>query len=167
MKTSKKSIFLVMTILLSSFIVSAATTQAKPQRTEINFEYFWVDYGEPKKEWTTKNNVLHTLMTPHWGEVSDSDSDFYGDIYYIGNLKLNLNTYSGRGGGYIDFEGYYNGIDAGFWGIMYFTIDELVLNGKMVLHGTGAFDGCLIKGTVSTILFVIPTTYVTITIWNR
>ena len=167
MKISKKIVFLVMVILLSSFIVSTSTTQAKPQRTEINFEFWWLDYDTPKKEWTTKNNVYHSLMTPHYGEVTESDSDFYGDLYYIGNLKLNMDTFCGRGGGYFEFNGWYNGDEAGFWGIMYFTIDELVLTGRLVLHGTGALDGCLLKGTCTTILFVLPTTTANLVIWNR
>ncbi|MHA2255521.1 MAG: hypothetical protein ACXAAM_05575 [Candidatus Heimdallarchaeaceae archaeon] len=166
MKVGKKVILLGMILLLSTLIVSTVTTQAKPERSEINFEFAWTEFDDPKKEWTTKNNVLHTLMTPHWGPILSSDSDFSGELYYIGNLKLDLNTFSGRGGGHIEFTGFYNGDPAGFWGLSYFVIDELVLTGNLVLHGTGAFDGYLIKGTYSTILFVLPTTSANIILWN-
>ena len=165
MKTSKKVISLGMVILLSTFIISTTTTQAKPDRIEINFEYHWYDYTPPKKEWTTDKGVLHTLQTPHFGIVDSGD--ITGELYYCGNLILDLNTYNGKGGGYFEFTGEYEGDSAGFWGIMYFDIEALVLTGTVNLHGTGAFEGMLIKGTVYTILFVLPTTSVSLVVWNR
>ena len=168
MKTSKKVISLGMIILLSTLIISTTTTQAKkPARTEIiNFEYKWDSHTDAKKEWTTNKGVLHTLQTPHFGTVQEG-GDIAGTLYYCGNLILDTISFNGKGGGYFEFTGEYHGAPAGFWGIMYFDIEALVLTGTLNLHGTGAFEGMLLKGTVYTILFVMPTTFVSLVVWNR
>jgi len=166
MKTSKKVISLGMIILLSTFIISTTTTQAKkPVRLELTFEYEWTSFEPAKKEWITDKGILHTLQTPHYGHVLEGGA-IAGVVYYCGNLILDLNTYSGKGGGIFEFTGEYKGSTAGFRGKLLFDIEFAVLTGTLNCPGTGAFAGMLLKGTVSTILGT-DITYVTLVIWNR
>ena len=165
MKMGRRFALVGLTILLSSIIFGSVGIQAiKPVRTELTFEYHWTSYEAAKKEWTTDDGILHTLQTPHYGEVTAGD--LVGDVYYCGNLILDLNTYSGKGGGKFEFEGEYNGEAVGFSGKMIFEIDSLVLTGTLNCPGSGAFKNTLIKGTVYTVLFVLPVTYVTIVLWT-
>ena len=165
MKTSKKAISFGLIILLSLLIVGVTTTQAKkPVGLEITFVYTWDSYDAAKKEWTTDKGILHTLQTPHYGHVTEGD--ITGDIYYCGNLILDLATLSGKGGGIFEFTGLYNGEAAGFRGKMIFEIKSLVLTGTLNCPGTGAFANMLFKGTVDTIIIVSDLTYVTLVVWN-
>ncbi|MHA1219260.1 MAG: hypothetical protein ACTSSN_09090 [Candidatus Heimdallarchaeaceae archaeon] len=104
-------------------------------------------------------------MTPHFGLVNESTSDFAGDVYYCGNLVVfDLTTFEGLGGGDFSFDGTYEGETAGFIGKLHFKIVNFMIVGKLNCHGTGIFEGKLIKGT--TLGALGGATIVQISIWN-
>ena len=165
MKMGRRVVIIGMTILICSFIFVTVGVQAKkPIRTELTFEYKWTSFGGPKKEWTTDEGIYHSLQNPHYGIVMAGDIE--GEVYYCGNLILDMNTFSGKGGGIFEFTGEYDGKAASFRGKMIFEIEELVLTGTLNCPGSGAFENILIKGTVSTVLFVLPTTSATLVLWT-
>ncbi len=84
--------------------------------------------------------------TPHEGYVETSDSDFTRDLYYIGNLILDLATYIGSGGGDFVLTGEYLGEEAGFVGKLHFDYNGGYIIGGFNCHGFGSLHG-LIKGT--------------------
>ena len=164
MKIGKKTLMLGTLLLLCSFSLGLMV-QAKPARTVINFEFVWDEYGEAERVWFSEEGIYHTIMTPHYGHVTSSDSDFAGDVYYCGNLVIfDLTTFEGLGGGVFTFDGTYNGEDAGFIGKLHFKIVDGEIIGKLNCHGTGIFEGNLIKGTSVGALGGV--TVVQITIWN-
>ena len=163
MKMGRRSALIGITILLCSFIFVTVEVQAKkPIRTELTFEYIWTGFGEHKKEWTTNNGIYHTLQTPHYGEVISGD--IVGDIYYCGNLILDLATYSGKGGGVFEFTGEYEGEPAGFKGKLLFEIEFGVVFGTLNCPGTGAFENILLKGTIDSVLG--GSTLVSLILWT-
>ena len=166
MKIGRKGALVGITILFCTLIFGAAGVLAKkPVRTELTFEYEWTGGTDPaKKEWTTDKGVLHTLQTPHYGKVTVGDIE--GEVYYCGNLILDLNTLSGKGGGIFEFTGKYNGEAAGFKGKLIFEIEDRVLTGTLNCPGSGAFEGILLKGTVNTILWETLTNYATLVLWT-
>ncbi len=163
MKTSRKLLFLGMIVLLSSLIVGTATTQAKHVNATINFEYVYDSYGDPLKFWYDKDGVYHAIKTPHYGHILAGDIE--GDIYYNGNVVLDFTTFSGKGGGIIEFTGTYNDEVAGFRGKLIFTIEFGVVTGTMNCPGTGAFANLLLKGTFTAALG--GSTFVNMVIWNK
>ena len=165
MKMGRRFVILGITILICSFVFVTVGVQAKKaDRIELTFEYEWTSFDPAEKEWTTDKGILHTLQTPHYGVVTTGDIE--GDIYYCGNLILDLNTFSGKGGGTFQFTGTYNGEAAGFKGKMIFEIENFALTGTLNCPGSGAFKNTLIKGTVSTVIILTHTTYVTIVLWT-
>ncbi len=165
MKTSRKLIFLGMIVLLSSLIVGTTTTQAKPDRTTIEFVYKWISYGLPEREWISEEGIYHTIMTPHWGEIISEESPLQGDVYYIGNLVIfDLATFDGLGQGIFEFTGHYGSAEAGFEGKMHFKIKNAFITGAFVCHGSGALEGKLLKGTFEA--FLGAPTSVVLVIWN-
>jgi len=147
MKIGKKTVLLGILVLLFSTSLGFMV-QAKPaDRTVINFTYTMVA-GVPERMWYPSGGILMARNTPHEGEVTWSDTDFYGDIYYSGNIMLVLATYDGVGGGIYEFTGFYGeGNAVGFYGRHNFKIEMGYLTGTFNFHGTGAFEGKLIKGT--------------------
>jgi len=168
MKLGKKTILLGMVLLLCSFIVSTATTQAKHVNPPIYFEYVW-DYTEPAlKFWFDKDGVYHAIKTPHIGHVTSGDID--GDIYYNGNVVLDFATLDGKGGGIFEFTGTYGLDAAGFRGKLLFYIEAGVIYGTLNCPGTGAFAGMLLKGTVFAYLDLgqnPPPAVAELVIWNK
>ena len=147
MKIGKKTVLLGMLVLLCS--LSFGLVQAKPaNRIVINFTYTMDVSGFPDREWYPSGGIYQARNTPHEGLVTWSDSDFYGEIYYCGNVMLKLVTLDGVGGGYFSFTGIYGeGTVAGFYGKLNFKIESYYLTGTFNFHGTGAFEGKLLKGT--------------------
>lgn len=153
-----------MLILLCS-LSFGMVAQAKPQRQVINFEYVWDSYDLPEREWLTNGGIYHTIMTPHYGHITYSDSSLVGNVYYCGNLVLfDLALFEGLGGGIFEFTGEYDYETAGFYGKIHFKIKDFTIVGKLNCHGTGAFEGKLIKGTFIGALG--GATDVQISIWN-
>ena len=164
MKSGKKTLMFG-TLLFLCLISFGLTIQAKPDRVEINFEYIWESYGSPEREWFTDSGIYHSIMTPHYGVVIASDSDFTGDVYYIGNLVLfDPALFEGLGQGILELTGTYNGMYAGFDARMHFKIENFMIIGKINGHGYGAFEGNHIKGTFVAALGGV--TSVQMFIWN-
>ncbi len=164
MKIGKKTLMLGTLILLCSFSLGLMV-QAKPDRVVINFEFIWTNFGEAEREWFSEEGIYHTRMTPHYGYVTSSDSNFVGDVYYNGNLVIfDLTTFEGLGGGIFEFTGTYNGETAGFTGRLHFKIVDFMIIGTLKCHGLGIFEGKLIKGTSLGVLG--GATSVQISIWN-
>lgn len=148
MKLGKKVVVLGIVVLLCSLSIGMMV-QAKPDRTEINFEFNWFTLGTPKKEWMTNSGIYQVRMTPHDGSILSSSVDIWGDLYYIGNLIIfDLATFEAKGGGYIEFTGSYNEFPAGFTGRMNFVIENFYITGTLNLHGSGSLDGMHLKGTM-------------------
>lgn len=169
MKIGKKTVSLGMIFLFSSIILSTALTQAKPDRTTIIFEYTWHEIGHAERMWISEEGIWQLRNTPHIGNVSYCEADFYGDLYLLSDLTvfddiLNPTTFNSVGRGIFEFTGYYNGDIAGFEGKMNFVIENFYITAKFVCHGTGAFDGHLLKGTVEHWLGGLC--YAEMVIWN-
>jgi len=148
MKTGKKVAFFGMLFLLCFLISGTTMTQAKQYRTVINFDYeMWVS-GDADRVWFPSGGIYQARNTPHEGIVTGSDALFDGNFIYIGDIMLKLVTLDGVGGGYFEFYGTYNEIAAGFVGILIFKIKGYYLTGTFNCHGTGAFEGKLLKGTI-------------------
>jgi len=145
MKLGRKAILFGMLILIGSIFI-AVPVQAEKTRTTINFVYYLKDSGDPIRFWITKDNILHMRGTPHDGYIDSSDSDFTGDIYYTGNINLDLNIYEGSGGGIFEFNGECLGAPASFSGRLNFILDSTGIYSTFTLHGTGSLQG-LLKGT--------------------
>ncbi len=164
MKIGKKTIMLGTLLLLCSFSFGMLA-QAKPARAVLTFEFVWDKYGDPVRAWTTEGGIYHSIMTPHYGSVTDSYTGFIGTVYYCGNLVLfDPANWVGLGGGVFKFDGAYNGNVAGFIGKLHFKIENFQIIGKLTCHGTGIFEGKLIKGTSLGALG--GATVVQISIWN-
>ena len=151
MKIGKKTVLLGMLVLLCSFSLGFMV-QAKPaDRIVIDFTYdMWVPEGAvPEREWFSDEGIYQARATPHVGIVTWSDSDFYGNFIYIGNVWLDFATYDGSGGGYFDFTGNYGeGTAVGFVGKMHFKIKGGYLTGTFNVFGSGAWEGLHLKGTL-------------------
>ncbi|MHA1367892.1 MAG: hypothetical protein ACTSP5_16000 [Candidatus Heimdallarchaeota archaeon] len=145
MKIRRNVVLLGMLILLCSFLTVTAV-QAKPTRTVINFVYFLETSGEPARIWFSDEGMYQVRGTPHEGHIHTSDSDFSGELFYLGDLTLNLTTYEGRGGGLFEFSGEYLGEAASLTGKSHFKIRNFLITGTLLLHGSGSLEG-LIKGT--------------------
>ena len=148
MEIGKKTVLLGMLVLLCSFSLGFMV-QAKPaDRIVINFTYTMGVSGDADRVWFPSGGIYQARNTPHVGIVTWSDADFHGDIYYCGNVMLVLATYSGLGGGIFELTGFYGeGTAAGLIGRLNFKIEFGYLTGTFNLHGTGAFEGKLLKGT--------------------
>jgi len=134
MKIGKKTVLLGMLVLICSFSLGFMV-QAKPaDRTVIDFDYaMWVS-GFPEREWFSEEGIYHARNTPHLGSVTWSDSDFYGEFYYCGNVKLDSATLDGVGGGYFEFTGVYGeGNAVGFAGKLHFKIKGGYLIGTFTI----------------------------------
>jgi hypothetical protein len=163
-KIGKKTILLGMLILLCS-LSFGMVAQAKPDRLTINFEFVWDHFEPAEREWLTNGGIYHTIATPHYGYITTSDADMVGNVFYTGNLVVfDLTTFEGLGGGVFEFNGNYDYETAGFSGRMNFKIKDFLIIGKLTAHGTGIWEGKLIKGTMLGVLG--GATQVQITIWN-
>jgi len=148
MKTTKKVAFFGMILLLCISLGTAMTQAKKADRIVIDFIYTMDVSGDADRLWYPSGTILQARNTPHEGIVTWSDTDFYGEIYYCGNIMLNLVTLDGVGGGYFEFTGVYlEGTVAGFTGRLNFKIKGYYLTGTFNFFGTGAFEGKLLKGT--------------------
>jgi len=164
MKIGKKTLMLGTLLLLCS-LSFGMLTQAKPDRAVLTFEFVWDAFGDPEREWVSEEGIYHTIMTPHFGYVNETTSDFAGDVYYCGNLVVfDMTTFEGLGGGDFLFDGTYQGDAAGFIGKLHFKIVDFMIVGKLNCQGTGIFEGMHIKGTSLGPLGA--PTIVQISIWN-
>lgn len=147
MKIGKKTVLLGILVLLCSTSLGFMVQAKPPDRTVINFTYTMVA-GVPERMWFPLEDILMCRNTPHDGEVKWSDTDFYGDVFYSGNIKLNMVTYCGLGGGFFELTGFYGeGAELSLYGRLNFKIEFGYLTGTLNLHGTGALEGKLLKGT--------------------
>lgn len=162
MKIGKKTVLLGTLLLLCSLSLGMVT-QAKHTNPTLYFEYVYDVLGEPVKAWIDKDGLYHAKRTPHYGHVTAGD--ITGDIYYIGNVVLDLATYNGNGGGIIEFTGFYEGEAAGFKGVLKFYVEFGVVYGTLNCPGSGAFTGLLFKGTF--LAYLGGFTYVDLVIWNK
>ena len=166
MKIGKKTVLLGILVLLCSTSLGFMVQAQPADRTVINFTFTMVVPPEgPERLWFPSGGILMARNTPHYGEVTWSDTDFYGDIYYCGNIMAFLPDWTGVGGGFFDFTGYYGeGAAAGLYGRLNFEIENAYLTGTFNLHGTGAFEGKLLKGTFEGVIGGLYTGQ--LIIWN-
>jgi len=162
MKIGKKTLMLGTLLLLCSLSLGMVT-QAKHTNPKIYFEFVYDSYGDPIKTWFDKDGIYHAKRTPHYGHVTAGD--ITGDIYYNGNVVLDFATWSGYGGGIIEFTGFYDDEAAGFKGVLTFYIEFGVVYGTLNCPGSGAFTGLLFKGTI--LAYLGGTSYVDLVIWNK
>ncbi|OLS30441.1 MAG: hypothetical protein HeimAB125_19300 [Candidatus Heimdallarchaeota archaeon AB_125] len=162
MKIGKKTILLGTLLLLCSLSLGMQT-QAKHTNETLSFEYYYYDYGAPVKLFD-KDGFYIAKRTPHYGIIVDGDIE--GEIYYNGNIFLDLATYNGWGGGIIEFTGNFEGEAAGFKGVLKFKVVGGAISGTLNCPGSGAFTGLLFKGTFVAILGG-GNTYVDLVIWNK
>ncbi len=153
MKTTKKIAVFGMVFLLCFFLTGATTTQAKKDKPVINFTFVWDVIGHADRMWESCNGVWHLRDTPHDGHVVTGDSDFYGDLFLMSSLNvfddmMALTTLNSVGWGTFSFEGNYWEEAVGFTGQINFKIHEWYMIGKFTCHGSGGFEGSLIKGTI-------------------
>ena len=150
MKMGRRLVLLGMTLLICSFIFGAVGVQAKKTTIEVDFVYGWDLIDHAEKMWETPSGIWHLRGSPHYGSVVSSDSCFDGSIIYLGNLNLfddlmDPTTFNSVGWGTVEFTGKYNGEPVGFAGIVTLKIQNYYITGKFVCHGSGAFDGMLVK----------------------
>ena len=151
-------------LLLCSFSIGLLA-EAKPDRAILTFEFVWDSYGYPERDWTTNGGIYHSIMTPHYGSVTPTHTDFAGDVYYCGNLVLfDPAMWLGLGGGEFIFDGTYDGETAEFIGKLHFKIENFQITGKLNCFGTGIFEGNHIKGI--SLGSLGGATIVQISIWN-
>lgn len=151
MKTKKKVILLGMLVLLCSLSIGM-TTQAKPNRTVIDFAFDLHVSGDAERIWETPSGIWQIRNTPHVGSVLSGESDIAGTFFYLGNLILfddlfDPTTFNSIGGGIFEFTGTYLGEEAGFTGKLHFTIFEFWATGSFNVQGSGALEGMHLKGT--------------------
>jgi hypothetical protein len=169
MKTKKKVILLGMLVLLCSLSIGMTTTQAKPNRTVIDFAFDLNVSGAAERMWETGSGIWQIRNTPHIGSVLSSESGIDGTFFYLGNLILfddlfDPTTFNSIGGGIFEFIGTYWGEEAGFTGKLHFTIFELYGTGYFNVQGSGAFEGMHLKGTYEGYLGVVYDAQ--LVIWN-
>ena len=133
------------------------TTQAKPNRTVIDFTFDLHVSGDAERIWETGSGIWQIRNTPHIGSVLSSESGLRGEFFYLGNLILfddlnNPTSFNSIGGGIFEFTGSYFGVEAGFTGKLHFTIENFFATGYFNVLGSGAFEGMHLKGTYSGLL---------------
>jgi hypothetical protein len=103
----------------------------------------WVS-GPAEKEWYPDGR-MHFRGVPHEGFLT---GDLTGDLFFMGNNNLDAATVDGVGWGILTFVG--TGADSGksFEGIEHFKISSFWVSGKFTCHGSGLFEGMLIKGSM-------------------
>lgn len=168
MKTKKKLAFFGMIFLLC-FFLTGTTTQAKKDKPVINFTFVWDVIDHADRMWESCDGVWHLRDSPHYGHVLTGDADFYGDLYLLSSLNLfddllAPTTFNSVGWGTFSFEGNYWEEAVGFSGQINFKIEDFYITAKFTVHGSGGFEGSLIKGTMEGWLGGIN--YVQMTIMN-
>lgn len=141
-------------VLCFILFLSASNMSVRAKTTTTTVNFYFTNNPDPvplpnTKFWISEEGVLLSRNYPHSGDVW---GDLTGSLVYVGDLNSNdwyftpdwhLVILGGVGGGSLTLD-----VDGGtFEGIMRFKIIDGVVYGKFTLHGSGSFDGMLLKGT--------------------
>ena len=144
MKKRKAWLWVVL-ILIASLVFPVVSVTAKSTTTSFVAQESVAPVGPPERQWISEDGVLHVRNRPAEGTIW---GDLNGTVTVISNINLDLATGNGTGHSTIIREGEWNGMTGSFEGRSQFTFVGFQFNeGQTTAHGTGDFEGLLMKVT--------------------
>ncbi len=143
---SRLSIMLILILVL--ILVSAIPTSAQAERVYLTGTQCPISLGTPEREWISEDGVLHQRGVAMIN-ISTSESPYLeGMSYLVANFEINLLT--GAVHAYGSGETRPSAYDGTWVGRFSTHISpEGVIEGSIVLHGTGELEGLILFNTVS------------------
>ena len=156
-KIKRHTILIGLTLLVCSFFLVAGVSAngisngTLAHKTPITFEFTNVPDGTFEKEWySAHGRILHMRGSPHdgfvWGNLD-------GDLTYVGDIELNMETFDGTGQGIVCFDVNYGELSGTFEGRMVIKVNGGYITAMFVCHGDGDFEGMHLKGTCEGFMF--------------
>ncbi len=145
MKLRKKSIILFVLVLFGS-ITLGMTGEAKSKE----YLYFEFQAGITGQSyfilWTDEDGISH-IRAEQFSTIITTDCLLQGDFVAVVNTQIDFATFCGSSLTHQVFEGTFEGETVGYTAIIQVQIRYGIANGILVGQGTGAWEGCQIRGT--------------------
>ncbi|HUT79785.1 MAG TPA: hypothetical protein VMZ29_01175 [Candidatus Bathyarchaeia archaeon] len=144
-KIGNISLILFLIVLIGSLTLGI-TGEAKSKETL----YFEFEAGITGQSyfiaWTDDEGITH-IRAEQFSTIITEDCLLQGDFVAVVNTQIDLAIFCGSSLTHQIFEGTYDGEAVGYTAIIQVQVRYGIANGILVGHGTGAWEGCQIRGT--------------------
>ena len=144
-KLGKKSSILFLIVLIGSLTLGI-TVEAK-SKEYLYFEFQAEVTGQDYFIFWTDDEGMSHIRAKQYSTIITADCLLQGDFAGVINTQIDLATFCGSSLTHQVFLGTYEGEVVGYTAIIQVQIRYGIANGILVGHGTGAWEGCQIRGT--------------------
>ena len=141
-----KTSLIIFLIFLTGFFTVGINSEAKSKETL----YFEFEAGITGQSyfimWFDDEGIAH-IRAEQFSTIITEDCLLQGDFVAVVNTQMDFATFCGSSLTHQIFEGTYEGEAVGYTAIIQVQVRYGIANGILVGHGTGAWEGCQIRGT--------------------
>lgn len=145
MKLGKKSLILFLIVLFGSLTLGI-TGEAK-SKEYLYFEFQAEVTGQSYFIFWTDDEGISHIRAEQFSTIITEDCPFQADFVAVVNSQIDLATFCGSSLTHQVAVGTYDGETVGYTAIIQVQVRNGIANGILVGQGTGAWEGCQIRGT--------------------